>query len=129
MTAGTPREGVRPGRASWKKGCLSGSLGDTHMFTQVAGGAQAKGLAQGQEGESHHSVLGELKSLALIWGEGQTGWGCYAHRTLERSARQMEGSLIRDQALVIRRQGGRGRKGVVPWGTGKQEEKQFGEGR
>ena len=36
--------------------------------------------------------------------------------------------MIRDKALVIRRRGGRGRKRVVPWGMGKQKEKQFGEG-
>ena len=77
-------------------------------------------------------MFGELKSRAVIWGmgrgEGQTGWECDPHRTLERSARQMKGSLIKDQALVIRRRGGRGKKGVVAWGMGKQEEKQFGEG-
>ena len=36
--------------------------------------------------------------------------------------------MIRDKALVIRRWGGRGRERVVPWGMGKQKEKQFGEG-
>ena len=34
--------------------------------------------------------------------------------------------MIRNQALVIRRQGGRGRKGVVPWGTGKQRRSNLG---
>lgn len=50
--------------------------------------------------------------------------GCCPHRTLERSAKQMAGSLIRDQALVMGEWVGEGRRhsvlgGWEPGGWGK----------
>ena len=63
MTAGTPREGARPGRAFRKKGCLSGSLGDTHMFTQVARGCPGQGIStRPRRREPSQCVWGTEKS-------------------------------------------------------------------
>lgn len=53
-----------------------------------------------------------IEQLQLVWGtenkpgynmgEGWMGMGCWSHRTLERSVKQMGGrSLIRDRALVM----------------------------
>lgn len=99
-----PGKDSEPGRASWRKGVSKEEPEGCIHIRQIERQCPGQGISmKARRREQFQIIWGNRKySLAVLWGVGWVGAhreGCCPHRTLERSAKQMVGSLIRDQAL------------------------------